>query len=147
MEGFIGVVGGSRGPSLGRTRVSCNALEVKKALLLVDHGSRRAAANDMLNDVKEMIVGMNPEVDIVEAAHMELADPNISMGIETCVEKGAEEIIVVPYFLSPGRHSAKDIPEMVDEASSGHPNVKISVAEPLGVHSKIGEVILERAGL
>ncbi len=76
---------------------------------------------------------------------MELADPTISEAFEACVAQGADEIIVHPYFLSPGRHSKQDIPNMVKEVARNHPEVSFRVTEPLGLHDKIIEVVLERA--
>ena len=119
---------------------------MKKALLLVDHGSMRQEANDMLELVAKEVQAKNKGV-IVDFAHMELAEPSIAKGIENCVKKGASEVIVHPYMLSPGRHSTSDIPRMVDEVSQGYPDVKFEVTGPLGVHEKIAEVVLERAGL
>mmetsp|Transcript_8941 Transcript_8941/g.26851 ORF Transcript_8941/g.26851 Transcript_8941/m.26851 type:complete len:152 (+) Transcript_8941:72-527(+) len=147
MLGFVGAAAAPQRIRRHARMCTINATPAKRALLLVDHGSRRKEANEMLDDVRNMVVELGAGVDIVETAHMELADPNIAQGIGRCVQQGAEEVVVMPYFLAPGRHSSKDIPEMVGEAAKEHPEVKISVASPLGVHRKIGEVILERAGL
>ncbi len=57
---------------------------------------------------------------------------------------GAREIVVHPYLLSPGRHSREDIPAQVDAAAGRHPGVTIRVSEPLGVHEKLVDVVLER---
>ena len=74
------------------------------ALLIVDHGSRRAEANDMLEGVGDIVRKQRPEL-IVHTAHMELADPTIADGVRSCIADGATEIIVHPYMLSPGRHA------------------------------------------
>ena len=116
---------------------------VKKALLIVDHGSKRNEANDMLPGVVEMLREKS-DFKVVFHAHMELAEPTIQQGFDACVSAGAEEVIVHPYFLSPGRHSTLDIPRMVAEAAARHPGVSFCVTEPLGLHSKMREVILER---
>ena len=117
-----------------------------KAILIVDHGSRRAEANDMLITVAEMLQGMAPDV-IVRHAHMELADPTISDGFNSCIEAGATEVIVFPYMLSPGKHSTGDIPRMVAEVAASHPNIQYRVTPAFGVDEKLGEVILNRAGI
>jgi sirohydrochlorin ferrochelatase len=78
---------------------------------------------------------------------MELAEPTIPQGFEACVRQGARMVIVHPYFLSPGRHSTSDIPRMVAEAAKRFPDVEYRVTQPLGLHPKIGEVVLERAGI
>ncbi|MCZ7647033.1 MAG: hypothetical protein M5U26_17545 [Planctomycetota bacterium] len=116
------------------------------ALLIIDHGSKREAANKMLEDVAAILRRQRPDL-IVNIAHMELAEPTIEQGFEACVKRGATEVIVHPYMLSPGRHAASDIPRMAGEAAARHPGIKWRCTEPLGLHDKLGEVILERAGL
>lgn len=118
----------------------------KAALLIVDHGSTRREANEMLGDVAAIIKKMRPHL-IVHFAHMELAKPTIAQGLEQCVKDGATEIIIHPYMLSPGRHAMKDIPRMVAECAIQYPDLKFRVTEPLGLDDKIGEVVLCRAGI
>ncbi|HYL80155.1 MAG TPA: CbiX/SirB N-terminal domain-containing protein [Candidatus Acidoferrum sp.] len=120
--------------------------EKKIGLLLVDHGSRYQEANDMLIEVAAMVKQLGA-IDCVHYAHMELAEPTIAQGFATCVQEGATAVVVHPYFLSPGRHSTSDIPRMVAEAAKGFPGIEFCVTEPLGIHPKIGEVVLERAGV
>ncbi|MFN8008660.1 MAG: CbiX/SirB N-terminal domain-containing protein [Terriglobia bacterium] len=115
----------------------------KKAILIVDHGSKRPEANDLLAAVAEMVQGLSGW-EIVRYAHMELAEPTIQQAFEACVGAGASEVVVHPYFLSPGEHSKQDIPRMVAEVASRFPGVNFVVTEPLGLHPKIGEVILDR---
>ncbi len=119
---------------------------MKTALLIVDHGSRREEANRMLEGVAEILRRQREDL-IVEIAHMELAEPTLSQGFEKCVKQGATEIVVHPYMLSPGRHATQDIPALAEEAARHHPEVRIRVTEPLGLHEKMGEVVLERCGL
>ena len=115
----------------------------RRALLLIDHGSRKQEANDLLPEVARMLKAMS-DFDIVYYAHLELAEPTILQGFDACVAEGAAEVIVHPYFLSPGRHSTLDIPRMVAEAAAKHPGIRYRITEPLGLHPKIGELILER---
>jgi len=119
---------------------------MSQALLIVDHGSRRKEANDMLFLVGDICRKLKPGL-IVQVAHMELAEPTIEQGFDQCVKDGASEVVVHPYMLSPGRHATSDIPSMVAEAAKKHPDVKFSVTPPLGLDDKLGEVILERAGI
>ncbi|KAF8647417.1 hypothetical protein HU200_065379 [Digitaria exilis] len=105
----------------------------KDAIVIVDHGSRRHESNLMLNHFVEMFrtrTGYN----IVEPAHMELAEPTIKDAFRKCVQQGASRIIVSPYFLSPGRHWKQDIPALAAEASKEHSNIPYIVTAPLGLH-------------
>jgi sirohydrochlorin ferrochelatase len=115
----------------------------KQALLLIDHGSTRDDANDLLPRVARMVRDMS-DFEIVCYAHMELAEPTIQQGLDTCVAAGATEVIVHPYFLSPGRHSVSDIPRMVAEAAAKYAGVSYRLTEPLGLDPKMGELILKR---
>ena len=120
----------------------------KKALIIVDHGSKLKEANEMLIDIAERIKKKNnSEFEIITYSHMELAEPTISQAFDDCVSKGADHIVVHPYFLAPGRHSTQDIPRMAKEVAAKHPGVSYKVTEPLGIHDKIIEAILERSGL
>ena len=116
-----------------------------KAILLVDHGSIRKEANEMLIDMAKLVQSMAGDAAIIEYAHMELAEPTIAQGISKCVEAGATDVTVFPYMLSPGRHSTTDIPRMVNEVAPKYPDVRFSVTPPFGINEKLGEVILSRA--
>jgi sirohydrochlorin ferrochelatase len=118
-----------------------------KALLLIDHGSRRTEANEMLRCMAALVQRMAGAAVIVRHAHMELAEPSIEAGVASCVAAGGTEIIAFPYMLSPGRHSTSDIPAMVTAAAKAHPAVRVRVTPAFGIESELGEVILRRAGL
>ncbi len=122
------------------------ATDATTALILVDHGSRFQEANDMLLDVVKMVKERSGW-ERIYAAHMELAEPTIRQAFAQAVGDGATAVIVHPYFLSPGRHSTTDIPRLVEEAAKAFPGVEHCVTAPLGVHPKIGDVVLERAGV
>lgn len=118
-----------------------------KGLLLIDHGSRRDAANEMMDCMANLVQAMaGPEV-VVRYAHMELAEPSIAAGVRQCVDAGATELIVFPYMLSPGKHSTGDIPRMVAAAAVEFPALLVRVTSAFGVHEKLAELILGRAGL
>jgi len=116
---------------------------VKRALLLIDHGSRRDEANAVLVQVAEILRGRSGFA-VVHYAHMEIAEPTIAQGFDVCVAAGAHEVIVHPYLLAPGSHYNEDIPRLVAEAAKKHPGVRWTITEPLGIHSKLCEVVLER---
>ncbi len=118
----------------------------KRALIIVDHGSVVDDANDILAQLTDMLRDDDEcDFEIVRYSHMELVEPTISQAFDACVDDGAEEIIVHPYFLVPGKHSTQDIPDIVREAAKKHPDVSYRVTPPLGLHRKILKVVLERA--
>ncbi len=118
-----------------------------KGILIVDHGSRRREANDMMICMSNLIQAMAGESVVVRYAHMELAEPDVATAFADCVRSGATEVVVFPYMLSPGRHSTSDIPRMVESAATGFPGVRFSVTPAFGVHEKLAELVLLRAGV
>lgn len=120
-----------------------NSLNPDTGIIIVDHGSKREEANAMIRDVVSMFREVS-QAAIVEPAHMELAEPDIAEAFARCVEQGAKQVVVHPYMLSPGRHSTSDIPRLVAEAAKAHPGVPYHVTAPLGVDTRIGEVIRAR---
>ena len=63
-------------------------MSVVRAILLIDHGSRRAEANTLLGEVAARVKERIGDDAIVEAAHMEIAEPTIAQGFARCVELG-----------------------------------------------------------
>lgn len=120
--------------------------QLKKALIIVDHGSVVEEANNLLVTIANLLLTHSENIfDIIKISHMELANPTIQQAFDECVSDGAKEITIYPYFLVPGRHSKTDIPMMAKEAALKHPDIKYKVTEPLGIHEKILDIILERA--
>jgi sirohydrochlorin ferrochelatase len=117
---------------------------VKPALLLIAHGSRRPDANADLVHVAER-VRETGEYEPVEVSYLELAEPTIDAGGQRCVEAGASAVILLPYFLSPGVHVLEDLTEARDRLTAAHPGVTFRLAEPLGRHPKLIDVVRERA--
>ncbi len=118
-----------------------------KAILLIDHGSTRAEANDMLERMADVVQHVVGHAVLVRYAHMELAEPTIAQGFANCVRAGATEVIAFPYMLSPGKHVVRDIPRLVGDAAAKHPAVAYRITEPFGLDEKLAEVVATRAGL
>ncbi|MDH3526454.1 MAG: CbiX/SirB N-terminal domain-containing protein [Gammaproteobacteria bacterium] len=113
-----------------------------KSLLLVAHGSRRAESNDEVRElVSRLETNANGTFKRVACAFLELAQPSIPDGLRQAIHAGADEIIVVPYFLSAGRHVVTDIPGEVEVVRAEYPDVTIKLAAYLGAAAGIVELL------
>jgi sirohydrochlorin ferrochelatase len=116
----------------------------RTALLLIAHGSRRPDANADLDHLVAQLRDRG-RFPIVEASFLELAEPTVEEGAARCVARGAERLVLVPYFLSSGVHVQRDLAALRDELSRRYTQVEVRLAEPLGRHPLLVEVVSERA--
>lgn len=104
-----------------------------KALVIVAHGSRREASND---EVRALTVTIAKEISadypIVETGFLELTEPLIPDAINHCVNQGATDVCIVPYFLSAGRHVQEDVPAEVNKAKRLHTNIPMHTLSHIG---------------
>ena len=120
---------------------------MKRGIIIVDHGSRRAESNQMLEVVAANFASKydGEGFNIVEPAHMELAMPDIAAAYGKCVERGASEIVILPYFLAEGKHWTRDIPSLTHQASTEFPGTRYSIAPPLGLDDLMLQLLHKRA--
>jgi sirohydrochlorin ferrochelatase len=115
---------------------------MKTAILLIAHGSREADANADLHHVADCLRRRGEA--IVVASFLELAAPDIAEGGRMCVQAGVEQVVLMPYFLSAGVHVRRDLTQAREELAKAFPQVAFVLAEPLGRHPLLVEVVAER---
>ncbi len=117
---------------------------MKTAILLIAHGSRRADANADLHHLADRLRQGGSEV--VVASFLELAEPDIETGGRLCVAGGAGRVVLTPYFLSAGVHVRRDLAAARQRLQDEFPGVAFLLAEPLGRHPLLAEVVAQRVG-
>lgn len=117
---------------------------MKTAVLLIAHGSRQPEANADLVWLAEQLRARDG-FDIVEPSYLELADPSIPEGGRRCVARGAERVVLLPYFLSAGVHVQRDLQDHRRRLQDAYPAVEFVLAEPLGRHALLVELAARRA--
>ena len=81
---------------------------------------------------------------LVETAFLELAEPTLEQAIANLIQRGAQEICIVPYFLTLGVHLQEDLPRLVEQIRENQANIEIRVAPPLGGHPALAQALVER---
>jgi sirohydrochlorin ferrochelatase len=115
-------------------------------LLIIAHGSRREASNDEVRRLAARVrERCTPAIGHVEVAFLELAEPSIAEGLARCVAKGAQEIVVLPFFLAAGTHVALDIPEAIANFELDYPDLRIRLTPHLGASEALPDAILSVA--
>ena len=59
--------------------------------------------------------------------------------------RGANRVLMVPYFLSAGVHLLRDLTAVRDELSRSHPQVEFRLGPPLGPHPLLDQLVATRA--
>ncbi len=115
----------------------------KTALIVFAHGSSVESANDAVRDVCRAMAQAGGHW--VEAAFLEGGKPDLRSAVSTAAERGAERVIVIPYFLTLGLHLQRDLPKLVQEVEAAHPKLRVEVTAPLDGHTALVDILLERA--
>jgi sirohydrochlorin ferrochelatase len=114
------------------------------ALLLIAHGSRHESANDDTRALAAELVRRSA-CRVAVAAFLELAAPDIDGGAAECVRLGARRVVLLPHFLSAGMHVREDLEAARIRLAVRYPEVEFRLAEPLGQHPLLLDVLTERA--
>ena len=71
--------------------------------------------------------------------------PDLAGAVEDLVSRGADRILVVPYFLTVGLHLKRDLPDLIEKIRLDRADLPIEVTPPLDGHPGLGAILLDRA--
>ena len=108
--------------------IAKNKIPVSKReidILLIGHGSKDPNAKTSLQYI---IDGLKNTYRNVSHCWLEIEEPNIRQGVESCSKNKPNVLIIVPYFLHRGAHVKRDIFEDLNPAlhKSGIKNIFIT---------------------
>ena len=114
-----------------------------RGIVVFAHGSRVESANEA---VRSVAAELGHRGDFrVEAAFLELGDPNLEGSVALLVAAGVDSITVIPYFLTLGLHMERDLPPLIEKISNQYNGLQIAVTPPLDGHPALVEALLDRA--
>jgi sirohydrochlorin ferrochelatase len=114
---------------------------LKKALLIIDRGSREADVREELQNICS-IAKRKGEYAYADYCFLEVLPPFINEGIKKCIENGADFITIMPYFLYPGMKLKDSVKKSAKIGKLR--NLKLVIAKPLSYHSMMTEVVIDR---
>jgi sirohydrochlorin cobaltochelatase len=120
---------------------------MKQALLVLAHGSRDAGARLEYRRLAEALTARFPELPVafgvLEFPGEDLA--SIGEALRSCVERGAERVVALPYFLFPAGHVREDLPGELRRAAAPLKLRRLAYQPPLGVDRRLLNVLEARA--
>ena len=114
---------------------------MKTAYILFAHGSRVESANEACRDVARQLASAGG-YETVEVAFLDCTPPDLLTVVGTLAGQGYEKLIVLPYFLTLGRHAAEDLPRIAAEASRIYPGIEVQIAAAMHGHPALVQVLL-----
>lgn len=108
------------------------------------HGSSVESANEAVHRVAAE-AAREAGIARYEVAFLELGSPTLEEAAFALIADGINRIAVVPYFLTLGIHLQRDLPALVDRIAAAHPNIQLSVTEPLDGHPGLASILADRA--
>lgn len=113
-------------------------------IIVFAHGSRIESANQAVRVVAAELARAGP-FEHVEAAFLELGQPDLDGAVLRLFGRGVNRIVIIPYFLTLGTHMERDLPRIVARISKSHKGLEISIAPPLDGHPALLQILLDRA--
>jgi sirohydrochlorin ferrochelatase len=114
---------------------------LKRALLIIDRGSREPEVNQELSDICSLLK-LKGNYDYSDYCFLEVLPPFIEEGIRKCVQNNSVFITIIPYFLYPGLK----LKETVKQSAiiCRNQKLRIGIAKPLCYHYLLSELIIDR---
>jgi sirohydrochlorin ferrochelatase len=118
-------------------------MDKKTGIVVFAHGSSVASANDAVRVVAAEAAAAGGFA-LYEVAFLD-ALPNLRNATEKLIERGAQRILVVPYFLTLGIHLKRDLPALISELMGEHAGLEMIAAPPLDGHPGLSRILADRA--
>lgn len=124
-------------------------------LLLVGHGTRKAAGNRQFLDLSQRLAGRlkaahppgaaPPTPPHVQPCFLDHAAPGLPEGIDLLAAAGATSVAAVPLMLLAAGHVKADIPGRLAAAARRHPHLRLACGAHLGPDHTLVRIAADRA--
>ncbi|MDY6912790.1 MAG: precorrin-8X methylmutase, partial [Chloroflexota bacterium] len=118
----------------------------KTGVIILTHGSRsKQTINEILNifdrvtdRVRSLLA---PGVEVLWAA-LQFNHPNLEEAVEALVARGIDRVLILPYFLLPGRHITEEMPLLIETLRQTYPETQFVMADTLGVNEHLIDLVI-----
>lgn len=114
---------------------------MKRGLLLIDRGSKERESEEELEIISKKAKEKG-NYDFAEYCFLEVRPPYIEDGVKKCLQKNADSLTIVPYFLYPGKKVKAAVTEVMKHQANT--KVKFLVTKPMSMHMTLVELVKNR---
>jgi len=117
-------------------------------VIILCHGSRgERGITEVPEALRRVTEGVKPllppGVEVIGAA-LQFNHPTLEEAVESLAVRGVERIVIMPYFLFPGRHVTEHIPQLVEKLKRIYRERQFIIANPLGLEEHFIVSVAER---
>lgn len=113
-------------------------------IILFAHGSREPQWRAPIEAVALQISARQPDVR-VRCAYLEICEPSLFDAASDLIAAGARQLRVFPLFLGVGKHAREDLPLLIAQVRSAHPDVPIELLPAAGEYAQMTALMADIA--
>jgi sirohydrochlorin cobaltochelatase len=113
-------------------------------IILFAHGSRDPHWRLPIEAVAVQITQRQPGT-LVRCAYLELCLPTLPDATIDLIASGARKIKVFPLFLGVGKHAREDLPLLINDIRTAHPDLIVELLQTAGESSRLISLMAEIA--
>ncbi len=112
-----------------------------KAAILFGHGARDSRWREPFDQLIQLWRDQQPQT-LVELAFLEMMQPSLETAVESLVQKGAKDIVVIPVFFGQGGHLRNDFPVLLEQCRQRFPAIQLSATPAVGESPTVLQAII-----
>ena len=113
-------------------------------IILFAHGSREPQWRAPIEAVAVQISARQPDAR-VRCAYLEICEPSLLDAASELIAAGARQLRVFPLFLGVGKHAREDLPLLIAQVRSAHPDVPIELLPAAGEYAQMTALMADIA--
>ena len=115
-----------------------------RGIILFAHGSRDPQWRVPIEAVAAQISARQPET-LVRCAYLEICVPSLFEAAAELVAAGARQLRIFPLFLGVGKHAREDLPLLIEQIRTAHPDLQIDLLPAAGEYEQLTTLMADIA--
>jgi len=112
----------------------------QRGLILFAHGSRDPQWRAPMEAVAVRAQALEPQARVA-CAYLELMAPDLPACAADMAARGVTQITIVPMFLGVGRHAREDLPLLLAELKTRHPQISFELRQAIGEDARVVDML------
>ncbi|MDH2919119.1 MAG: CbiX/SirB N-terminal domain-containing protein [Sideroxydans sp.] len=104
---------------------------MSSAIVLFAHGARDPEWAQPFEKMRAQIQTRVSDTPVV-LAFLELMQPTLGDAIANLEKQGVQQLTLIPMFLARGGHLKNDLPKLIAQIQTQHPNLTLSLSPAIG---------------